>query len=145
MDARGRGAARSRARRGYPAVGEPTASDTGHRGDAAAPENAGRTMTASDPLSRAPLRTTGDCSLFVLGDEGVFFAAPRQELYVFNTSATFVWCCIEAGMTPSEIVERYAEWAGVDRDRAHGDVAGVLAQWWRAGYIESPGIAPGAP
>ena len=39
-------AERSRARRGYPAVGEPTASDTGHRGDAAAPENAGRTMTA---------------------------------------------------------------------------------------------------
>ena len=90
----------------------------------------------------ASLRTTGDGCLFVLGEEGVFFSAPRQELYVFNTSAALVWCCIEAGMPEEDIVGYYAEVLGVARANARAHVAGVLDQWWGAGYIERPAIFP---
>jgi hypothetical protein len=93
----------------------------------------------------APLRTTGDGCLFVLGEEGVFLSVPRQELYVFNTSATFVWCCIEAGMSEEDIVGRYAENLGVGAATARADVARVLDQWWGAGFIGRPALLPETP
>jgi len=99
---------------------------------------------ASRP-SGSSVRTTGDGRLFVLGQEGVFFAPERQELYIFNAPATFVWCCVEEASTDAEIVERYAEVFGVDRIRAQADVARLLAQWRGAGYIEQPGLLPEEP
>ena len=84
-------------------------------------------MTGSS-IPAATLSTTGDGSLFVLGDEGVFFSALRQELYVFNTAATLVWCCIEDGMSEVDVVT------------ARADIARLLDQWWGAGYIERPRV-----
>ena len=92
-----------------------------------------------------PLRTTGDGCLFVLGDEGVFFSVPRQELYVFNASATLVWCCIESGMCAEDIVHCYADLLGVGPAEAQTQVAAILDQWWGAGYIERPGLLPETP
>lgn len=92
-----------------------------------------------------PVVPTGDAVLFVLDDEGVAFIAPRQELYVFNMAATFVWCCIEERLTPEAIVDAYAAAFGLERGRAHDDVADLLNRWWSLGYIEDPGIPPSTP
>lgn len=89
-----------------------------------------------------PIATTGEASLFVLDDEGVFFFAPRQELYVFNTTATFLWCCIEEGLSASETAAAYSDAFGLPVPQAQAHVADLLNQWWGLGYIEDPGIAP---
>lgn len=85
---------------------------------------------------------TGDAVLFVLDDEGVFFHAPRQELYVFNTAATYLWCCVEGRLALPEIVEAYGEAFGLEPEQAHAQVADVLNQWWSLGYIDDPGVRP---
>jgi hypothetical protein len=92
-----------------------------------------------------PLRATGEGCLFVLDDEGVFFSPARQELYVFNTSATFVWCLVEAGATAEEVVTSYAQAFGVGLDEAQANVADILDRWWGAGYVDKPALTPKAP
>ena len=98
-----------------------------------------------DPSLGQPLRTTGDSCLFVLDDEGVFFSVPRQELYVFNASATLIWCCIESGMCAEDILGCYADLLGVGPAEAQTQVAAILDQWWGAGYIERPDLLPETP
>lgn len=92
--------------------------------------------------SGKPIRTTGAGCLFVLGDEGVFFSVGSQELYVFNTTATFIWCCIEFGMPADEIVRYYSDAISVSATEARAHVAAVLDQWYGLGYIEDPGFEP---
>ena len=88
-----------------------------------------------------PLAAT-DASLFILDDEGVFFFAPRQELYVFNTAATFLWCCVEEGFSVEETVDLYCDRFGVSLPEAKVRIADLLNSWWGLGYIGHPGIAP---
>jgi len=90
------------------------------------------------------VRIAPDVHLFLLDDEGVFFAEDRQELYVFNTPATFVWCCLEEGHGPDEIVPAYAEAFAVDAADANGHVLSALRRWEGLGYI-SGFAAPGGP
>lgn len=91
------------------------------------------------------VRKVSGATLFVLDDEGVFFFEPRQELYVFNTTATFVWCCLEEGFAPAEIARTYADAFGLDAAEATRQVHDLLNQWWGLGYIEEPGIAAATP
>jgi hypothetical protein len=81
------------------------------------------------------LSVADDVSLFVLDDQGVFFSETRQELYTFNTPATFVWCCLEEGLEPSGIASAYASAFGVHPDEAGRHVAAVLHQWQGLGYL----------
>jgi hypothetical protein len=92
-------------------------------------------------LTRPIVRSEG-ASLFVLDDEGVFFFAPRQELYIFNTAATFLWCCIEEGLAADGIAKAWRDACGVDAEDASAQVANLLNQWWSLGYIEDPEIPP---
>lgn len=89
-----------------------------------------------------PLAASREASLFILDDEGVFFFAPRQELYVFNTAATFLWCCVEEGLRADETVELYADRFGVAQADARRQLADLLNGWWSLGYIDPPGIEP---
>src|SRR5215470_17773548 len=94
-------------------------------------------------MSPAAVPATDVC-LLVIDDEGVFFSEDRQELYVFNTPATFVWCCLEEGYEPAEIVSAYAKAFAIDRGEAEGHVLGALRRWDGLGYI-SGFAAPGVP
>jgi hypothetical protein len=94
-------------------------------------------MEARDVPASGPIRATGTGCLFVLEDEGVFFATAQQALYVFNTPATLIWCCIEEGFSADEIVRQYADTFDVDHAEARGHVTSVLDQWQGMGYIES--------
>lgn len=91
-----------------------------------------------------PIAKTGEASLFVLDDEGVFFFAPRQELYVFSTAATFLWCCVEEGLSANAIAEAYRDAFCLTVGDARAQVANLLNQWWGLGYIENPKIQPEA-
>src|SRR5262245_38665920 len=93
---------------------------------------------------KAGIRLAADVELFVLEDEGVFFAEDRQELYVFNTAATFVWCCLEEGGGPAEVGSAYAAAFAVDPVDAEAHVLGLLREWEGLGYIAGFD-APGGP
>jgi len=81
------------------------------------------------------IRISPDVELFLLEEEGVFFAEDRQELYVFNTPATFVWCCLEEEYGPAEIAAAYAKAFGVDPGEAERHVFGILREWEGLGHI----------
>jgi hypothetical protein len=81
------------------------------------------------------IRIAPDVCLFLLEEQGAFFAEDRQELYVFNTPATFVWCCLEERYEPDEIVSAYAAAFGITIAEAEGHVLGLLQQWEGLGYI----------
>ena len=49
---------------------------------------------------RPSVAIEGGLRLFLLEDEGILFSEGHQEVYALNTPATYVWCCLEEGMTP---------------------------------------------
>ena len=57
-------------------------------------------------------RFSGDVSLFVLDDSGVVFNEAAQEIYQLNTTATFIWCQIEEGLTPPQLATALSETFG---------------------------------
>jgi hypothetical protein len=98
-------------------------------------------LASTPSLPNQRVRTTGEGCLFVLDDAGVFFSVAHQELYVFNTAATFIWCCIEEGFSPGEIVGLYCNAFGASPREAQQHVAMALDQWWSAGYIDAVELA----
>jgi hypothetical protein len=104
--------------------------------------------TRLDAAPRLPdqrVRPTGEGCLFVLDDEGVFFSVARQELYVFNTPATLLWCCVEEGLSTDAIIQCYCDAFGLSRLEAQDHVMLVLDQWWGLGYIEAPEMGGNPP
>jgi len=80
-------------------------------------------------------RIAEDACLLILEEHGVFFSELRQELHVFNTAATFIWCCLEEGLGPSETVAAYAETFATAPAEAQRQVADVLHRWQGLGYV----------
>ena len=89
-----------------------------------------------DDVTGAAARITGDASLFMLDNEGIFFSAAGQELQHFNAPAAYVWCCLEEGFSTDEIVSGYAEAFGVTRATAGITVTDLLHRWQGLGYID---------
>jgi hypothetical protein len=84
-----------------------------------------------------------DVSLQILGDEGVMFSESRQELYIFNTPATYIWACLEEGLTIEEITNGYKEAFNVPTSETENVIRAVLGQWQGLGYIAGEGIPQG--
>ena len=57
-------------------------------------------------------RFSGDVNLFLLDDFGLVFSETKQELYELNTTATFIWCQIEEGLTPPQLATALSETFG---------------------------------
>ena len=74
--------------------------------------------------------------MFILDDEGVFFSGSGQEVYAFNTPATYIWSCLEEGLSPAEIVTAYQGRFGVGTKEAGKHVADILHRWQGQGYID---------
>ena len=68
-------------------------------------------------------------SLHLLGDQGVLFDFPAQRLYAANTTASFIWCCLEERQPSQEICGRLADTFGLRLAEAETYVAGMLAEW----------------
>jgi len=81
------------------------------------------------------LRPSDEVALFILDDSGIFVSEARDHVELFNTAATFVWCCLEDGMAPADIVEAYATTFAMARDRAQETVHDLLHRWHGLGYL----------
>jgi uncharacterized protein (UPF0276 family) len=99
---------------------------------------------APDPACHAAT-VAAEVALFVLDREGVFFSEAKHELTLFNTTATFVWCLLEDGTPPQEIVTAYADTFGVASAAAEQQVGTILRHWFGRGYITHPGSLPADP
>ena len=80
--------------------------------------------------------------LFFIGDDGVLFSEPRQELHAFNTTACVVWCHLEDGLSPAEIAGAIRESSGLDPATAHAHVEAALTDWTAKGLLEGGPIVP---
>ena len=103
---------------------------------------------AREPLllpdgTEAPPRIAADVALFVLDDEGVFFSGQRNELTLFNTPATLVWCLLEQDLPVAEITDAYRTAFGLAEADAARHVGTILHQWFGLGYINRPGTSVG--
>ncbi len=94
---------------------------------------------------RTSVRPAEGSHLFVLDDAGVLFSAARQELHTVSTAATFIWCCIEDGLTPREIVAAYSRAFSIGATKAERHVVDLLCQWQGLGYIACDEILEGSP
>lgn len=86
-------------------------------------------------MTAAQIQTAEDVSLHTLDGQGVFFTRSRQELYIFNTPATFIWLAVEDGLTAEAIVQEYAQAFGLAEADAVGQVQNMLVTWQRQGYL----------
>jgi hypothetical protein len=81
-------------------------------------------------------------SLFLLDDAGILFSESQQELYALNTPATYVWCCLEEGMTPHQISAAFSASFDVPLHQAVQVTGDLLSRWQSFGYIQGiPDIA----
>ena len=95
-------------------------------------------------MSRAAV-PAADVSLFVIDDAALFFSEARQELYVFNTPATFIWCCLEEGLDFVHIAAAYAAAFDIPVREAEGRTADILHQWWALSYLSEVDAPPPSP
>ena len=75
------------------------------------------------------IRLAEDVDLFILDDQGIFFSESRQELQLFNSSATFIWCCLAEGRDERETVRGFEASFGASRGEAERHVAQALHRW----------------
>lgn len=71
-----------------------------------------------------------DVTLHILDQEGVLFDAGRQCAYAINATATFIWCCLERGMAPAEIIQELGQTFGISKVSAE-DYLGTALRHWR--------------
>jgi hypothetical protein len=71
-----------------------------------------------------------DVTLHILDQQGVLFDAARQCAYAINATGTFIWCCLERGMAPQEIVEQLGHTFGISAGSAE-DYLGTALRHWR--------------
>jgi len=66
-----------------------------------------------------------------------------RRLYYLNTTAAFVWCCLEEGLDPAAIAQAVAEQFGISLAVARRDVFASLTRWRSEGLtaIALPGVA----
>ena len=93
---------------------------------------------ATGVLQHFALRASDGVALFVLEHEGVCYSAERQELTLFNTAATFIWCLMDEGQSVAEISAAFAQTFDI-APAAGRQVGTILRQWYGLGYIDDPG------
>ena len=84
---------------------------------------------------RPSVAIEGGLRLFLLEDEGILFSEGHQEVYALNTPATYVWCCLEEGMTPDQTSAAFSSSFDVPRDQAAQSTGDLLSRWQACGYI----------
>ncbi|MCP5370944.1 MAG: hypothetical protein H6907_04355 [Hyphomicrobiales bacterium] len=90
----------------------------------------------------APPRPAPGCALHILDDAGVVFSQASQDIFAFNTSATYIWCQMEEGLAPDAIARAYAETFACTGAEARDHVDQALASWTGLGLLA--GTAPAA-
>lgn len=87
-----------------------------------------------------------DVTLHLLDEAGVLFNAGTHQLYSLNTTATYVWCCLEEGFGPARIEHGLEQTFGFDPDAAKAHLGTILRQWQDLGLLrQTTGGSLGAP
>ena len=76
-----------------------------------------------------------DVSLHLLKDVGVVFDEGAQELYELNTTATFIWCSLEEGLTASDLTKALSDTFSFSAAEAEKHVAETLEGWQNLGLL----------
>jgi hypothetical protein len=87
----------------------------------------------------APVRVADDASLCVLDDAGVFFCGSAQEIHLFNTPATYLWCCLERGLPLAELAASFAGTFHLPKSEAERRVVETVNRWLACGYLQGAG------
>ena len=78
---------------------------------------------------------------FVIGDGGVVFSEPAQEIYHFNRAAMFIWCGLEEGDRQAKIVGALGSSLGLPEDQADVLLTEILRHWWDLGLLANSPLA----
>ena len=89
----------------------------------------------SRDVSDQPLAFSKDVCLFILDDVGIVFSEPTQEIYELNTTATFIWCQLEEGLSEPELAEALAGTFDFARADGYRFVREALAVWRSRGFF----------
>lgn len=76
---------------------------------------------------------------YLVGDEGILFSPASERLYRLNTTAAFIWCCYEEGLTPLAMAGAMADRFGISRRQAWRDVLRTLSEWKSQGLLATTG------
>ena len=80
-------------------------------------------------MNRQSPALSKDVSLFILYDVGIVFSESSQENYKLNTTATFIWCQLEEGLSEAEIAEVLAATFGYRGADAEHYVRAAILDW----------------
>lgn len=73
--------------------------------------------------------------LYTIEDEGILYCDATKRIYNLNTTATFVWICLEQSMPNSKIVEALAGTFRLPKSQARGHVSTIITQWRNLGLL----------
>lgn len=83
--------------------------------------------------------------LHVIGDEGVLFDPERQIISVTSASATFIWCCLQEGLSPPDIESLLVRRFAMSPVSAADAVGETIRQWRLLGLVGGrPGQSAGS-
>lgn len=80
-------------------------------------------------------------------DVGILLDEARQALFRLDARSSYVWCCLEEGLGPDEIVQAFTEDLGMEPAEARAQVEGILDRLARLGVLaeRAEPAAPGRP
>jgi len=94
-------------------------------------------------VSRQSLALSKDVCLFILDDVGIVFSEANQKIYELNTTATFIWCQLEEGLSEPRLAEALAGTFGFQIADAEHHVREAFADWRLRGFLA--GQSPEGP
>lgn len=90
---------------------------------------------ALPPASGKTIRLRGEVSLHLVGDEGILLDGAGQRLYRANTTATFIWFCLEDGLSPEESAGHLRRTFGTTEADAKHYVAEAIREWTTLAFL----------
>jgi len=89
---------------------------------------AGAEATVEEPRA-CFVQPAPQVTLHIIEEQGVLFDAARQCAYAINATGTFIWCCLESGLPPADIVGRLEQTFAITRASASDYVDTALRNW----------------
>ncbi|HKU93967.1 MAG TPA: PqqD family peptide modification chaperone [Vineibacter sp.] len=68
----------------------------------------------------------------------MLFNAGTHQLYSLNTTATYIWCCLEEGFAPAQIAHELERTFNFESDAARAHLSAILRQWRELGLLQQP-------
>jgi len=89
-------------------------------------------------LLAGPAAPRAHVTLHLLDNDGVLFDASHQSVYALNTTGTFIWCCLEEGLSPIEVIERLQSSFGISADTAADYLSAAIGRWRALHLVSDP-------